>query len=144
MIASMGYDRNAAIEKTISKNRKAFTVRLNMSVNSKAPNVIKKLTKEFLRAFRDIHESEKKARGMKVNLLLTSNNYTMIDFSKYSGALHEVRGALEKIGMPIDGFIYRYEKASDGCQDEWIFDVTFYDVDPTDPMTGTTAWELYR
>lgn len=144
MIASMGYDRNTAIEKTISKNRKAFTVRLNMSVNSKAPNVIKKLTKEFLSAFRAIHESEKKARGMKVNLLLTSNNYTMIDFSKYSGSLHEVRAALEKIGMPIDGFIYRYEKAPEGSKDEWIFDVTFYDVDPTDPMTGTIAWELYR
>lgn len=144
MIASIGYDRKTAIEKTISKNRKAFTVRLNMSVNSKAQNVIKKLTKEFLSAFRAIHESEKKARGMKVNLLLTSNNYTMIDFSKYSGALHEVRGALEKIGMPIDGFIYRYEKAPEGSKDEWIFDVTFYDVDPTDPMTRTTAWELYR
>lgn len=144
MIASLGFDRNAAIEKTISKNRKGFMVRLNVSVNSKAPNVIKKLTKEFLRAFRAIHENEKKARGMKVNLLLTSNNYTFIDFSKYSGVLHEVRGALEKIGMPIDGFIYRYEKAPEGSKDEWFFDVTFYDVDPTDPMTGTTAWELYR
>ena len=51
MIASMGYDTNTVIEKTISKNRKGFTVRLNMSVNSKAPNVIKKLTKEFLSAF---------------------------------------------------------------------------------------------
>lgn len=144
MIASMGYDTNTVIEKRVSKNRKAFTVRFNMSVNSKAPNVIKKLTKEFLNAFRATHDNEKKARGMKVNLLLTSNNYTMIDFSKYSGALHEVRNALEKLGMPIDGFIYRYEKAPDGCQDEWIFDVTFYDVDPTDPMTGTIAWELYR
>ena len=144
MIASMGYDTNTVIEKRVSKNRKGFTVRLNMSVNSKAPNVIKKLTKEFLNAFRATHDNEKKARGMKVNLLLTSNNYTMIDFSKYSGALHEVRNALEKLGMPIDGFIYRYEKAPDGSQDEWIFDVTFYDVDPTDPMTGTVAWELYR
>lgn len=144
MIASLGFDRNAAIEKTISKNRKHFSVRLNMSVNSKAPNVIKKLTKEFLSAFGATHENEKKARGMKVNLLLTSNNYTDIDFSKYSGVLHEVRGALEKLGMPIDGFIYRYEKAPEGSKDEWIFDVTFYDVDPTDPMTGSTAWELYR
>ena len=144
MIGSLGYDRNTAIEKTLSKNRKAFTVRLNMSVNSKAPNVIKKLTKEFLNAFRTAHESEKKARGMKVNLLLTSNSYTMIDFSKYSGVLHEVRAALEKLGMPIDGFIYRYEKAPEGSKDEWIFDVTFYDVDPTDPMVGTLAWELYR
>lgn len=144
MTTSLGFDRNAAIEKTISKNRKAFTVRLNMSVNSKAPNLIKKLTKEFLNAFRAIHDNEKNARGMKVNLLLTSNNYTLIDFSKCSGVLHEVRGALEKLGMPIDGFIYRYEKAPEGSKDEWIFDVTFYDVDPTDPMTRTTAWELYR
>ena len=144
MTTSLGFDRNAAIEKTISKNRKHFSVRLNMSVNSKAPTVIKKLTKEFLNAFRATHDNEKKARGMKVNLLLTSNNYTYIDFSKYSGALHEVRNALEKLGMPIDGFIYRYEKAPEGSKDEWIFDVTFYDVDPTDPMTGTTAWELYR
>ena len=144
MIASLGFDRNAAIEKTLSKNRKHFSVRLNISVNSKSPNVIKKLTKEFLNAFRATHENEKKARGMKVNLLLTSNNYTYIDFSKYSGVLHEVRDALEKIGMPIDGFIYRYEKAPEGSKDEWIFDVTFYDVDPTDPMTGTIAWELYR
>ena len=83
MIASMGYDTNTVIEKRVSKNRKGFIVRLNMSVNSKAPNVIKKLTKEFLSAFRATHDDEKKARGMKVNLLLTSNNYTMIDFSKY-------------------------------------------------------------
>lgn len=144
MIASMGYDTNTVIEKRVSKDRKAFTVRLNMSVNSKAPNVIKKLTKEFLSAFRATHDNEKKARGMKVNLLLTSNNYTMIDFSKYSGALHEVRNALEKLGMPIDGFIYRYEKVPEGNQDEWIFDVTFYVVDQSDPMTGTIAWELYR
>lgn len=63
MIASMGYGTNTVIEKRVSKNRKAFTVRLNMSVNSKAPNVIKKLTKEFLSAFRATHDSEKKSTG---------------------------------------------------------------------------------
>ena len=46
-----------------------------------------KWSKTHLRAFwafRANHDNEKIAWGMKVNMLLMSNSYTMIDFSKYS------------------------------------------------------------
>ena len=64
------------------------------------------------------------------------------EFQKYHEKDKKVRGM--KVNLPIEGFTYRYEKAAEGKKDEWIFEVSFYDVDPTDPITGTGYWELYR
>lgn len=142
MIGTLGFVRDNAIQKMLSKSQKHFTVRFEVSVNAKSFTVIKKATTGFSGEFKKVHEKDKKACRMKVNLLMTGP-YTLIDFAKYSGKLHEIRGALEKIGMPIDGFIYRYEKAAEGKNDEWIFEVTFYDVDPTD-TNGLLEWETGR
>ena len=139
MIGTLGFVRDSAIEKMLAKDRKRFTVRFESSVNAKSFTVIKKASTGFSDEFKKVHDKDKKACRMKVDLLMTGP-YTLIDFSKYSGKLHELRAALEKLGMPIDGFIYRYEKAAEGKKDEWIFEVTFYDVDPTDNR-GLLEWE---
>ena len=142
MIGTLGFVRDSAIEKMLAKDRKRFTVRFEASVNAKSLTVIKKASTGFSDEFKKVHDKDKKACRMKVDLLMTGP-YTLIDFSKYSGKLHELRAALEKLGMPIDGFIYRYEKAAEGKKDEWIFEITFYDVDPTD-TNGLLEWEAGR
>ena len=140
---TLGYDRDHAIKEKVSKQRKHFTARFECSVNAKPFKVIKKVLPGLSREFQKYHEKDKKVRGMKVNLLMTGM-YTLINFSDYTEKLHEVRDALEKASSPIEGFTYRYEKAAEGKKDEWIFEVSFYDVDPTDPITGTGYWEIYR
>ena len=136
----LGFGVRDRIDKAIYNERKHVSFRFESSVNSKAPTVIQKANRALFKALEAVKDKNAVIVSMKIDLLMTGM-YTMIDFAKYTGKLHEIRSGIEKSGhLPIEGFTYKYEKAAPGKKDEWIFDVYFFEADPTDPFARSAAY----
>ena len=130
----LGFGVRDRIEKAIYNKRKHISFRFESSVNSKAPTVIKKANRALINELEKVRDKNLVIISMKINLVMTGM-YTLIDFGKYTGKLHEIRAGIEASGhYPIEGFTYKYEKAAEGKKDEWIFDVYFFEADPADPF----------
>lgn len=136
----LGFGVRDRIDKAIYNKRKHVSFRFDSSVNSKAPTVIQKANRALFKALDAVRDKNAVIVSMKIDLLMTGM-YTMIDFAKYTGKLHEIRAGIEKAGhLPIEGFTYKYEKAAPEKKDEWIFDVYFFEADPTDPFARSAAY----
>ena len=123
---------------TASENTSPFVLNPRLIAN---PTVIQKANRELFKALEAVKDKNAVIVSMKIDLLMTGM-YTMIDFAKYTGKLHEIRVGIEKAGhLPIEGFTYKYEKVAPGKKDEWIFDVYFFEADPTDPFARSISNE---
>ena len=116
------------------KDEKGFTVRVKALVNTNAPTIASKASKAVLKAFRAIHNPEKKIVAMEVKLTILGFN-TMINFTDMLPTVRAIRDALEKGGMPVNGLYASYEKTT-GSSPEWVFDVHFREIDPVEDTKG--------
>lgn len=128
----------------VTKVQKRFTVKFSALVNAKAHDIAEKACKGFISEFRKAHDPRLLARRMIVRTTIRGYDKLINLGGDMSQKMHFIRKELEKIKMPIEGSICTYEQLKPNETPHWQFDVTFYDVDPTDPFTGTGAWEAYR
>lgn len=120
-----GYPKNV-IEEKFYANKKTVTARFSAPYYAKASVVCEKALRVVLRAINTIVAEGKQPTNVKVSITLTGNNDDLIDFGRYGPVLSQVRLALEKAGLPITSFSYRYKREKN---DEWIFDISFYEVE---------------
>lgn len=107
-------------EETVRKAAKRFTVRVEVSPWEKTHVVVEEASKALLKGFKDTHDPKLEARNIKVELLCESYD-TLFD----AGAFFYVNGRKSK--TPALNFT-----------------VSYWDVDPRDPFTGTPYYELMR
>ena len=119
---------------TPTDGRKQFSVRVKALVNTNAPTIASKASKAVLKAFKAIHNPEKKIVAMEVKLTILGFN-TMINFTDMLPTVRAIRDALEKGGMPVNGLYASYEKTT-GPSPEWVFDVHFREIDPIEDTKG--------
>lgn len=120
-----GYPKNV-IEEKLYANKKNVTARFNAPYYAKVSLVCEKAQRAVLRAINTIVDDGKQPANVKVSITLTGNNDDLIDFGRYGPVLRQVRLTLEKAGLPITSFSYRYKREKN---DEWIFDISFYEVE---------------
>ena len=120
-----GYPRGI-IEQKFYANKKTVTARFSAPYYAKASVVCEKALSVVLRAINTIVAEGKQPTNVKVSITLTGNNDDLIDFGRYGPVLSQVRLTLEKAGLPITSFSYRFKRAKD---DEWIFDISLYEVE---------------
>lgn len=132
-----GYPRGI-IEQKFYANKKTVTARFSAPYYAKASVVCEKAQRAVLRAINTIVDDGKQPTNVKVSITLTGNNDDLIDFGRYGPVLSQVRLALEKAGLSITSFSYRFKRAKD---DEWIFDISFYEVEKA---VNDKQWKLYR
>ena len=144
---SLGYDTQAKIENAVSKEKKQLSVSFNALVNANALDISEKLVRGFFECFEHVHESGQKVRALKLKVLIKGFAIGENLGGKMSEKLYTIRDTFEKkTGLTLQGFDVMYQQV-DSKKNElpnWTFNFSFYDVDPTDPITGTAAWELYR
>lgn len=127
-------------EETVRKAAKRFSVRVEVSPWAKTHIVVEEATKALLKGFKDNHDPKLEARGIKIELLCETYD-TMMDVGQFFPKAHEIKSVLEKRGFKNAFFYVSHLKAEIPAM---TFTVTFWDVDPRDPFTGTPYYELLR
>lgn len=144
---TLGFERDRAINELVSKQRKALTVNFLCLFNAKPFSISQRLIKSFSREFQKVHQKDMTVRNLRCNVLIKGFSIGEDLGGKTSEKLVEIRKEFEKrTGLHISALDARYEQVnvSENEMPNWTFEFTFYDVDPTDPITGTGTWELYR
>lgn len=97
----------------------------------RAENIVRKPAKRFPKL---------EARNIKVELLCESYD-TMFDAGAFFPKAYEIKSLLEKRGFKRAFFYVNGRKSQTPALN---FTVSYWDVDPRDPFTGTPYFELMR
>lgn len=127
-------------EETVRKASKRFTKRVEVSPNAKTHQVVEESIRVLLDGFKETHDPKLEARNIKVELLCESYD-TMFDVGQFFPKAHEIKHQLEKRGFKRAFFYVNHKQTKTPGM---TFNVSFWDVDPRDPFTGTNYFELMR
>lgn len=127
-------------EEIVRKAAKRFSVRVEVSPWAKTHIVVEEATKALLKGFKDNHDPKLEARGIKIELLCESYD-TVFDVAQFFSKAYEIKNILEKRGFKRAFFHVEGRKSEIPALN---FTVSFWDVDPRDPFTGTPYYELLR
>lgn len=127
-------------ENIVRKPTKRFTKRVDVSPNAKTHQVVEESIKALLEGFKETHDPKLEARNIKVELLCESYD-TMLDVGLFFPKAYEIKALLEKRGFKRAFFYITSRKAEIPAL---TFTVSYWDVDPRDPFTGTPYFELMR
>lgn len=127
-------------ENIVRKPAKRFSVRVEVSPWAKTHIVVEEATKALLKGFKDTHDPKLEARGIKIELICESYD-TVFDVGQFFQKAYEIKNILEKRGFKRAYFHVEGRKSEIPALN---FTVSFWDVDPRDPFTGTPYHELFR
>lgn len=144
---SLGYGTQTKINKAVCKGQKHIVVSFQALFGAKPLTIVETLLKTFSREFEKVHEKSKVIRNLQCKVIIKDFSIGEDLGGKTSARLLEIRKEFERrTGLHLSGFDVLYKQV-DKTQKElpnWEFRFNFYDADPTDPITGTAVWELYR
>lgn len=144
---TLGYDTQSKIDKAVCKSQKHIVVNFQALFGAKPLTIVEALLKTFSREFEKVHENSKVVRNLQCKVLIKGFSIGEDLGGKTSVRLVEIRKEFERrTGLHLSGFDVMYKQVEKTTNElpNWTFHFSFYDVDSTDPMTGTAAWELYR
>lgn len=127
-------------EKIVRKAAKRFTKRIEVSPWAKTHVVVEEAIKALLSGFKETHDPKLEARGIKIDLICDSYD-TVFDVGQFFQKAYEIKNILEKRGFKRAFFHVEGRKSEIPALN---FTVSFWDVDPRDPFTGTPYHELFR
>ena len=127
-------------ENIVRKPAKRFTKRVEISPNAKTHQVVEESIKALLEGFKETHDPKLEARNIK-DQLLGESYYTMLVFFFKQKTAYEIKSVLEKRGFKRAFFYVNGRKSKIPALN---FTVSYWDVDPRDPFTGTPYFELLR
>lgn len=127
-------------EEIVRKVAKRFTVRVEVSPWGKTHVVVEEASKALLKGFKDTHDPKLEARNIKIELLCESYD-TMFNAGDFFPKAYEIKSVLEKRGFKRAFFYVNGRKSKIPALN---FTVSYWDVDPRDPFTGTPYFELLR
>lgn len=127
-------------EEAVRKAAKRFTKRVEVSPNAKTHLVVEESIRALLEGFKETHDPKLEARNIKIELLCESYD-TMFDVGAFFPKAYEIKSLLEKRGFKRAFFYVNGRKSETPALN---FTVSFWDVDPRDPFTGTPYYELMR
>lgn len=127
-------------EKIVRKAAKRFVKRIEISPWAKTHVVVEEAVKALLCGFKETHDPKLEARNIKVELLCETFD-TMMDVGQFFPKAHEIKTCLEKRGFKRAFFYVSHKKTEKPAM---TFTVSFWDVDPKDPFTGTPYFEMLR
>ena len=127
-------------EKIVRKAAKRFTKRVEVSPWAKTHVVVEEAIKALLSGFKETHDPKLEARNIKVELLCESYD-TKFDAGAFFPKAYEIKSLLEKRGFKRAFFYVNGRKSETPAL---TFTVSYWDVDPKDPFTGTPYFELLR
>lgn len=127
-------------EKIVRKAAKRFVKRIEVSPWAKTHVVVEEAVKALLCGFKETHDPKLEARNIKVELICETFD-TMMDVGQFFPKAHEIKNCLEKRGFKRAFFYVSHKKTEKPAM---TFTVSFWDVDPKDPFTGTPYFEMLR
>lgn len=127
-------------EETVRKAAKRFSVRVEVSPWAKTHLVVEESIRALLEGFKETHDPKLEARNIKIELLCESYD-TMFDVGAFFPKAYKIKSLLEKRGFKRAFFYVNGRKSETPALN---FTVSFWDVDPRDPFTGTPYYELMR
>lgn len=144
---SLGYDTQSKIDKVVCKDQKHIVVNFQALFGAKPLTIVEALLKTFSREFEKVHEKSKVVRNLQCKVLIKGFSIGEDLGGKTSQKLVEVRNEFEKrTGLKLSGFDSMYKQVDKSKKElpNWTFSFRFYDVDPDDAFTGSSAWNLYK
>lgn len=127
-------------EEIIRKASKCFTKRVEISPNAKTHIVVEESIRAHLEGFKETHDPKLEARNIKIELMCESYD-TLFNVGDFFPKAYEIKSVLEKRGFKRAFFYVNGRKSKTPALN---FTVSYWDVDPRDPFTGTPYFELLR
>ena len=127
-------------EKIVRKAAKRFVKRIEVCPWAKTHVVVEEAVKALLCGFKETHDPKLEARNIKVELLCESYD-TKFDAGAFFPKAYEIKSLLAKRGFKRAFFYVNGRKSEAPAL---TFTVSDWDVDPSDPFTGTPYFELLR
>ena len=134
------FGAGARAENIVRKPTKRFTKRVEVSPNAKTHLVVEESIRALLEGFKETHDPKLEARNIKIELMCESYD-TMFDAGAFFPKAYEINSVLEKRGFKRAFFYVNGRKSKTPAL---TFTVSYWDVDPRDPFTGTPYYELMR
>ena len=144
---NFSYEGKEKLDQAVCKKRKSLSVSFGCLFSAKSLTISEKLNRGFSREFLKIRNPELIVRNLQCKVLIKGFSIGEDLGGKTSSKLHDIQRDFEKhTGLHLTGIDARYEQVNEAKNEmpSWSFDFTFYEVDPSDPFTGTAGWEFYK
>lgn len=102
--------------------------------------VVEESIRALLEGFKETHDPKLEARNIKIELMCESYD-TLFNVGDFFPKAYEIKSVLEKRGFKRAFFYVNGRKSKTPALN---FTVSYWDVDPRDPFTGTPYFELLR